>query len=78
METVTFIISVVALIIGIVAIVIAVRKKNIKEVVTTTKTEVVHAPVEHPFVYDEKNEVYSLDGSLEVSGGITCLKIKEG
>lgn len=77
METVALIISIVALIVGIVAIVVAARKKNIKEVVTTTKTEVVYSPVEHPFVYDKENEVYSLNGDLNVSGEISCMNIKK-
>lgn len=40
---------------------------------TTTTT----APMESPFVYDETRTVYTLDGSLEVTGSIACLKKKE-
>ena len=79
------IISVVALAVGIAALVIALKKQSIKETVTekqVVKTEevttVVHAPVEHPFVYDKENETYWLNGNLKVYGSVTCLNGEEG
>lgn len=77
---VAIVIALVALAAGVAALVIALKKQTVikevteKQVVKTEEvTTVVHAPVEHPFVYDEENKVYWLNGSLKVSGGVSCL-----
>ncbi len=72
METVALVISIAALVLGIIAIVVAAKRKDVvKEVVN--KTEVVHAPVENPFVYDEEVKAYKLDGDLYATGFICAL-----
>ena len=70
---IALILSSAAVVIGIVAIIIAVRNKRetIKEVVI--KQEIVHAPVEHPFTYDEEAKAYRLDGNLYTEGFISAL-----
>lgn len=72
MTAITFIISVVALACGCAALIIAMResKKQTRE----TIVRVEKAPVEHPFVYDDEKQCYTLDGSLEVTGSVTALK----
>lgn len=67
METVTLIISLIALICGIVAVI---RSGKVKEV--KTEQTIIHAPIEHPFIYDEKDECYWLKGSLHVDGEVSC------
>ena len=71
MTAITFIISVVALACGCAALIIAMResKKQTREIVRVEK-----APVEHPFIYDDEKQCYTLDGSLEVTGSVTVLK----
>jgi hypothetical protein len=53
--------------------------KNKKTVVkeTTVKQEVIHAPVDHPFVYDEKAKAYRVNGSLYVTGFISALDVNQ-
>lgn len=53
--------------------------KNKKTVVkeTTVKREVIHAPVNHPFVYDEKAKAYRVNGSLYVTGFISALDVNQ-
>jgi hypothetical protein len=72
MTAITFIISVVALACGCAALIIAMResKKQTRE----TIVRVEKAPVEHPFIYDDEKQCYTLDGSLEVTGSVTALK----
>lgn len=71
MTAITFIISVVALACGCAALIIAMResKRQTREIVRVEK-----APVEHPFIYDDEKQCYTLDGSLEVTGSVTALK----
>lgn len=73
---VAIILSMAAVVMGIVAIIIAVRNKRetVREVVV--KKEVVHAPVEHPFIYDEESGAYRLEGGLYVDGSITALSVE--
>ena len=73
---IVFIMALTALCCGCASLLIAIKERGKKDVVvkeTTVKVE--HAPVEHPFTYDAEKGVYLLDGSLEVSGGLSCLKI---
>lgn len=72
---VTVILATSALVVAVIALVISVKKSNVK-VIKETNTVVEHAPTEHPFVYDEENNSYRLDGNLFVSGGISCLTTK--
>ena len=72
MEIVAIIISAVAVILSIIAII-----KSGKVVETKVTTKVEHAPVEHPFTYDEQQKVYILQGSLYVTESIGCPKKKE-
>ena len=73
---IALILSSVAVVLGIVAVVMAARNKRetVREVVV--RQEVVHAPVEHPFTYDEETRAYRLDGSLYAEGFISALDAK--
>lgn len=70
---VAIILSALAVVLGVVAIIIA--AKNKREVIT--KTEIKYGPVEHPFIYDEKRKAYTLDGSLECTGTLSCMSKKQ-
>lgn len=73
------VLSIIALAVGIAAMIIAIKKKPSEKVVVEKTTKVVeNAPVEHPFVYNATRKCYTLDGTLEVTGGLACLKKKEG
>ena len=72
MTAITFIISVVALACGCAALIIAMRES--KKQTRDTIVRVEKAPVEHPFIYDDEKQCYTLDGSLEVTGSVTVLK----
>jgi hypothetical protein len=74
---ISIIISSLALVIAIVAVVMAVKNKKTVVKETTVKQEVIHAPVDHPFVYDEKVKAYRVNGSLYVTGFISALNIKK-
>lgn len=71
------IISSLALVIAIIAVVMAIKNKKITVKEITVKQEVIHAPVEHPFVYDEKAKAYRVNGSLYATGFISALNIKK-
>ena len=78
METAILIVSISALLVSIAALIVAARKRKDVETVTREKVvEVIHAPVDNPFVYDEQVKSYTLDGNLFVTGFLSCLK-KEG
>ena len=68
------IIAVLALAVAVVAVVIALKKQTVK---VTKETIIEHAPVESPLYYDAKRKAYTLDGNLNVTGSIDCLKNKE-
>lgn len=72
---VALVIAILAFIISVIALVIALKRKNQTTVVT--KTEVIHAPVDHPFVYDEKAKAYRVNGSLYATGFLSALKINK-
>ena len=74
---ISIIISSLALVIAIIAVVMAVKNKKTVVKETTVKQEVIHAPVEHPFVYDEKAKAYRVNGSLYATGFIAALNIKK-
>lgn len=74
---ISIIISSLALVIAIIAVVMAVKNKKTVVKETTVKQEVIHAPVDHPFVYDEKVQAYRVNGSLYVTGFISALNIKK-
>jgi hypothetical protein len=74
---ISIIISSLALVIAIVAVVMAVKNKKTVVKETTVKQEVIHAPVDHPFVYDEKAKAYRVDGSLYATGFVSALNIKK-
>lgn len=68
------ILSIVAIVTSSVGIGISIsRRRVVKEVTTVIK----YAPVEHPFTYDDEKKSYVLDGNLETTGSIACLKKKE-
>ena len=71
------IISSLALVIAIVAVVMAIKNKKITVKEITVKQEVIHAPVDHPFVYEEKAKAYRVNGSLYATGFISALNIKK-
>lgn len=71
------IISSLALVIAIIAVVMAVKNKKTVVKETTVKQEVIHAPVDHPFVYDEKAKAYRVNGSLYVTGFISALDVNQ-
>ena len=74
---ISIIISSLALVIAIVAVVMAIKNKKIKVKEITVKQEVIHTPVEHPFVYDEKAKAYRVNGSLYVTGFISALDVNQ-
>lgn len=74
---ISIIISSLALVIAIVAVVMAIKNKKITVKEITVKQEVIHAPVDHPFVYDEKAKAYRVNGSLYATGFISALNIKK-
>ncbi len=67
-------IAIIALALAIATLVISLKRQR---VVKETKTIIEHAPVNHPFTYDEKRKIYTLDGSLKVTGSVSCLERKE-
>lgn len=74
---ISIIISSLALVIAIIAVVMAIKNKKITVKEITVKQEVIHAPVDHPFVYDEKAKAYRVNGSLYATGFISALNIKK-
>jgi hypothetical protein len=67
MVTVAIVLAVLAVVLSIIAIV-----KSGKVVETKVTTKIEHAPVEHPFIYDEHQKTYMLNGGLFVSDFIVC------
>lgn len=67
MVIVAIVLAAVAVALSIIALV-----KSGKVVETKVTTKIEHAPVEHPFIYDEQRESYTLDGKFYVTGSITC------
>jgi hypothetical protein len=74
---ISIIISSLALVIAIISVVMAVKNKKTVVKETTVKQEVIHAPVDHPFVYDEKAKAYRVNGSLYVTGFISALDVNQ-
>lgn len=74
---ISIIISSLALVIAIIAVVMAIKNKKITVKEITVKQDVIHAPVDHPFVYDEKAKAYRVDGSLYATGFVSALNIKK-
>lgn len=68
------IISMVALTVAVIALVIATKRQTLK-VIKETKVE--HAPVDHPFIYNETSKVYVLHGDLKVDGEVSCMHKKK-
>jgi len=71
------ILCILALVIAVAAFIRSGMKKESQPASTQTtapKTEDVN---DHPFRYDVKKGVYILDGSLEVTGSISCLKTRK-
>ena len=63
-----------ALVTAIIAVVISLKRQKVTERVVEKETvKVVHAPVEHPFVYEEETGFYRLDGSLYATGALAAL-----
>ena len=63
-----------ALVTAIIAVVISLKRQKVTERIVEKETvKVVHAPVEHPFVYDEETGFYRLDGSLYATGALAAL-----
>lgn len=72
----SIVLSILAVVIAVVALVIALRKKP-REIIKEQILRVDRAPVEHPFTYDKERTTYTLNGSLEVTGGLAALAKKE-
>ena len=71
------ILCILALVIAVAAFIRSGMKKESQPAsvqATVPKTEEVD---DHPFRYDAKKGVYILDGSLEVTGSISCLKTRK-
>ena len=69
----TFIVALLAFVCACIALILALKKDE-EKIIKEKIVSVEHAPIEHPFIYDEKKKVYVLDGDLEITGGVTCLK----
>lgn len=72
---IALILSSLALFVAVVALAIAVKNRRVKEVIT--REEIIHAPVQYPFIYDEENKVFRLTGGLEVEGPLSCYHTKK-
>ena len=72
MTILTLIIAIAALAAAIIALV----RKPKQEVVKETTTYLEHPPVYNPFHYDGASSTYVLDGSLKVTGSLSCLNDK--
>ena len=72
MTILTLIIALAALAAAIIALV----RKPKQEVVKETTKEKETAPAEDPFYYSEASSTYLLDGSLKVTGSLSCLNEK--
>lgn len=68
------IISMIALAVAIAALVVSLKRQK---VVKETKTIIEHAPINHPFIYNEKQNTYQLDGNLKVTGSVSCMEMKK-
>jgi hypothetical protein len=72
MTILTLIIAIAALAAAITALV----RKPKQEVVKETTTYLEHPPVYNPFHYDGASSTYVLQGSLKVTGSLSCLNEK--
>jgi len=72
MTILTLIIAIAAL----AAAITALLKKPKQEVVKETIKDRGTAPADHPFYYSEASSTYVLDGSLKVTGSLSCLNEK--
>lgn len=72
MTILAIILAALAVVLSIIAIV-----KSGKVVETKVTTKIEHAPVKHPFIYDEQKKAYTLDGNFYATGSITCNKKEE-
>ena len=70
---IAIILAAAALVVATIALVISMKKQT---VVKETKTVIEHAPAEHPFYYDEKRNVYIIDGNLHATGTLSCMQPK--
>lgn len=70
----TVIIAIIAMAVAIAALAISLKRQK---VVKEKNTVIEHAPMDHPFYYDEKRNTYCLDGNLNVTGSMSCLKKEE-
>jgi hypothetical protein len=75
MTVLALIIACVALVVASVALGLAIKNKNVKTIVEKETVNTVAAPVEHPFTYNEKDNVYTLDGNFKAEGGIIAMGI---
>lgn len=71
---IAIILAAAALVVAVIALVVSMKKQT---VIKETKTVVEHAPAEHPFYYDEKRKAYTLEGSLECTGTLSCMSKKQ-
>ena len=71
------IIAIIALVCSIIALFLAYKRKNKTEVVHTHTQEVIYPPIEHPFIYEDKINCYTLMGDLKVNGTISALNTEE-
>lgn len=71
------IISLVALVCSVIALFLVYKRKNKTEIVHTHTKEVIYPPIEHPFIYDQKLNCYTLIGDLKVNGTISALNKEE-
>jgi archaellin len=71
MVIVAIVLAAVAVVLSIIAIM-----KSGKVVETKVTTKIEHAPVEHPFIYDEERKAYTLDGNFYATGSITCKEME--
>lgn len=72
MTILTLIIALAALAAAIIALV----RKPKQEVVKEITTYLEHPPVYNPFHYDGASSTYVLQGSLKVTGSLSCLNDK--
>lgn len=73
----TWFISVLALVVAVAAFIRSGMKRASQPASTQTTAPKAEEIDDHPFRYDAKKGVYILDGNLEVTGSICCMKTRK-
>lgn len=69
----SLIIALISLVCSIIALFLAYKRKNKTEIIHNHTQEVIYPPIDHPFIYEDKINCYTLMGDLKVNGTISAL-----